>query len=884
MKKLILLLVFSVCSVYAASSATISCYCVLNDTIPPVSPGFTSIKSLSSTVIVTTGTASDNESGLNDIPYYMKAGTSTACTEYSSGWVASSHTWTGLSPNVTYHFILKARDKSGTFSQYCSTVSTSTLCNVPSSAAGAFQSVSVNSIQSNWSANSNSPATKYFAMRATDSGFTQNTADSGWVSDIELWAADSLSTNTTYWFRVKAINNNGIETEWFNIGSTSTLAEVPAAPALSEVFISSMSISINAGVNPYPTEYAIKIASCSEDISTTGKYIQDADGALGSPAVWKSTDNWVTGGNVWIGKDELTPNTTHYVVILARNFNNIAAVNYGNKLTTVTLCNIPQAEDFSGVTPNSITANWTANSNPSGTVYELRWSTKDNYSVYDSSSGLENPSCNISGLWGNTTYWCKVRAVNCRQIVTDWKSLGSTITLNTNPDAASSLAQKRSDGSESIAFNSWTNNQTPKLEFNLSDPDANDEVKFNIYVSTDSGYSVKAVDYTSSLVNQGTTNYVCPLLDEGTYYWKVKTIDFKDAESGWTEANGGSFAFKIDTTTPAGQLISHVESHISSETVTVTAVSDALSGVHSIPYYTECSSSPAFVWISTNSGWVGSALWTTPALQANTTYYFRTKARDYALNQSSWSEVYAKATLCYVPNGLSWGTVGATALEISWTDTTANLQDTEYVAQISTGSDFSGTIYSSSTVKSAGGAIVSGFSANFGPYYGKVVAKNVAGEVSSPGNVAGTKFTAIEEPTGIKFDLLGTSSVTISGITASGENAAAFTKLGEDLDSQVYFRLAGFGTDVQTWEYNNTWTKTGLLANTTYSYWCKATNAEGVETALYGPEGKATKMESVASVDYVVGSSSIGVKANAVGGSYSNLDSGGSGVYYAICT
>ncbi|MBW2562005.1 MAG: fibronectin type III domain-containing protein, partial [Deltaproteobacteria bacterium] len=124
----------------------------------------------------------------------------------------------------------------------------------------------------------------------------------------------------------------------------------------------------------------------------------------------------------------------------------------------------------------------------------------------------------------------------------------------------------------------------------------------------------------------------------------------------------------------------------------------------------------------------------------------------------------------------------------------------------------------------------------------------------------------------------------ISGITASGENAAAFTKLGEDLDSQAYFRLVGFGTDVQTWEYNNTWTKTGLLANTTYSYWCKATNAEGVETALYGPEGKATKIEPVESVEYVVGSSSIGVKANAVGGSYSNLSKGGSGVYYAICT
>jgi len=529
----------------------------------------------------------------------------------------------------------------------------------------------------------------------------------------------------------------------------------------------------------------------------------------------------------------------------------------------------------------------------------------------------------------------------------------------------------------SPADGTWTNDNTPTLDWDFVDNELDTQIAYQIELSTDINFGV--INYSTGPYNSTVSSMTWQEeISNGIYWWRVKTQDNYGKWSVWSS----TYQIKIDTTPPSGHSISSVVAHISSCTISWATATDGGSGLHTTSYAIRYSTSSGFeVLVTTVSAWMAETSTQTLTLSPNVTYYFQVKARD-ALGNESWSATFTKATLCSAPGSPTWETVYISSITVSWgeSENPANPDDTVYIAQVSTASDFSGVILSSSvkreagnavvsgllanttyygrviaenwenirttttitspkatlcsapdspawgtvyassiTVKwgesespvnpdgtiyvaqlstasdfsgvilsssakrEAGSAVVSGLTPNYGYYYGRVVARNREGH-DAISNLTESRWTKIESPTGIKFDLLGITSVTISGVTATGENDQAFTNLGDDLDSQVYFRIVGSGIDIQTWKYNNTWTKTGLLANTTYSFYCKATNAEAVETALYGPEVKATRIENVASVSYVIGSSSIGVVAAASGGSFSNLSKGQSGIYYAVCT
>jgi hypothetical protein len=69
-------------------------------------------------------------------------------------------------------------------------------------------------------------ANGYLAECAEDANFTTVIADSGWIADTNC-TFEGLETGCTYFYRVKAINESGIESEWSNVESSTqvTLAE-----------------------------------------------------------------------------------------------------------------------------------------------------------------------------------------------------------------------------------------------------------------------------------------------------------------------------------------------------------------------------------------------------------------------------------------------------------------------------------------------------------------------------------------------------------------------------------------------------------------------------------------------------------------------------------
>jgi hypothetical protein len=134
---------------------------------------------------------------------------------------------------------------------------------------------------------------------------------------------------------------------------------------------------------------------------------------------------------------------------------------------------------------------------------------------------------------------------------------------NSPPDPPSDL------GPAEYVDSSWVDDNTPTLEFTQSDPDGN-TVSYTIQIDDDDDFSSVAVDYTSGLMAQGdasfnvgqadgggtyTEGYEGQTLDDGDYYWRVMSTDEHGFIGGWTEANGGAIAFRLNTATETGHTL-----------------------------------------------------------------------------------------------------------------------------------------------------------------------------------------------------------------------------------------------------------------------------------------------------------------------------------------
>ena len=193
-----------------------------------------------------------------------------------------------------------------------------------------------------------------------------------------------------------------------------TLANAPLQPVLNEVDLSSMSVSVLPGANnPYYTAYALQISSAggwTNYLSTSGVY--------GASAQYFSTATWTAA--TWVLN--LLPNTTYTFSAVGQNTLGVAT-SYSAAFSTPTLAAIPTASGFN-VYITSVTPNWLANGNPSGTVYIAT----ETYTTHGSSTTLLAQWLH-SGLTPNTTYTYQVQAVNYAQRATGWAVLGTTVTL-----------------------------------------------------------------------------------------------------------------------------------------------------------------------------------------------------------------------------------------------------------------------------------------------------------------------------------------------------------------------------------------------------------------------------------------------------------------------
>jgi hypothetical protein len=129
----------------------------------------------------------------------------------NSGWKQNNELWTShsLSPNTLYSFRAKARNGDAIETGYCPSASRLTLANQPGTAS--FSNITQTCIRVNWTPNGNPDGTQYFCEN------TSMGTNSGWITET-FWDSCGLVCGTSYSFRVKSRNRDGIESGWTSPG------------------------------------------------------------------------------------------------------------------------------------------------------------------------------------------------------------------------------------------------------------------------------------------------------------------------------------------------------------------------------------------------------------------------------------------------------------------------------------------------------------------------------------------------------------------------------------------------------------------------------------------------------------------------------------------
>lgn len=223
---------------------------------------------------------------------------------------------------------------------------------------------------------------------------------------------------------------------------------------------------------------------------------------------------------------------------------------------------------------------------------------------------------------------------------------------NVTPDDPTSLGP----GSLVDDDTGWTNDNTPTINFTLSDPDTVQEVQFDLQIATDSGVTALTVHFTSTLQAQGATSFTVgqsggtyavgsagmTLADNGTgYWWRVKAVDEFGAEGAYSDAGAaGTADFRVDTTPPSGGAVldgTGADVDLNDGSLTTMSANwsgftDALSGVAFYEYSVGTTPGATDIKGFTSTGVFTTTTDTGLVLQTGQTYYFNVRATDVASN------------------------------------------------------------------------------------------------------------------------------------------------------------------------------------------------------------------------------------------------------------
>ena len=294
-----------------------------------------------------------------------------------------SYTHTGLIPNTSYTYTVKARNASGA-SEHSVSREDATLAIVPD--VDEVKPEANGSITMAIEEYNNSAITEYYIEKATTILFTDVSLAHTWVNP----AVDSkvnvtgLDRGKTYYFRVKARNQKNIETVCGDIiGSIITIpADMTVAPEVTILSDSQLSLSWNSITG-----------ATSYDVYRNGSLLKNIVGT-------STTDL------------NLDANTLYRYEIKGKNSSGESVGFSPESIVKYTYAKVPSITGIPNVNGVEIDLNVDANDNPANTEYQVDYATANDFSGAITVAWTTTKSQNISGLTNGVKYYFRVKARN----------------------------------------------------------------------------------------------------------------------------------------------------------------------------------------------------------------------------------------------------------------------------------------------------------------------------------------------------------------------------------------------------------------------------------------------------------------------------------------
>lgn len=729
----------------------------------------------------------------------------------------------GIISGNTYYYRVRAYDVDGT-TGYSNVITLTTAPDAP--VASAASAVNESSFTANWS--SVTGATKYFLDIATTSGFTAGTFVDGY-NNLELGAVISravtgLSSNTTYYYRVRAANAFATSTS----SGTITVLISPAPPtAAAATSLAQTSFDANWSASAGATKYFLDVSTVNTFASFVTGY-QNLD-------VGNVTAYTVSSG--------LTAGSTYYFRV--RAFSGGTSTN-SNIITVLTVPPNPAASAATSITQTAFNANWGAST--SAEKYFIDVATDAAFTSMV--AGWTNVDAgNVvtfavnTNLAAGTTYYYRVRSNS----VSGTSGSSNTITIVTVPPNPVTIA--------ATAIGTTT--------FDANWNASSQATKYFLDVSASNTFSPMVTGWNNVDVGNVTTFTVNTNLTAGTqYYYRVRANNANGT-------SGNSNNTNLTTIPPAPVQLAAG----SVSTASFNANWNPASGASK--YFLDVSTDNTFGAGNFVSGYenldVGSVLTYTvnTNLTASTNYYYRIRAFNSGGTSAS-SGTASLLTAPVAPAATAATAVTSSSFSANWN---AAAGADGYYIDVATDNSFApGTFVGGFNGIDAGNVLTYSVNINLTPgttYYYRIRSYNTGGTSINSNTITGG--TAPAAPI-----TAAPSSITSTGFNANWNTVSGAT--GYRLDVSTASDFSSFVPGYEDINVNNvlTYSISGLSENTTYYFRVRGYNG-------YGTGASSSNGSAVTSPAAPVSTAASSVSGTSFVSNW-NASAGASGYYLDVST
>ncbi len=561
------------------------------------------------------------DTGVGGVEYYCEyddAG-NFASPNGDSGWTTGlEYNFTGLQESRWYYYHVKARDALGQESAWSARIfarqdnsppTVPTMTAEPVYTPGTSNAVS-------WSASSDTGGIwqiTYQVEIGTTPSFSPPLQTSTWITS-RSYTFTGLQNGIMYYYHVHAKDGLDQVSAWSAVVASTQDAEPPPAPTMA--------------AEPEFTQGTSNVVSWTPVTDNSGGTVEyRVYASLSSVfATIEGDSGWTTSATYTF--TGLTDGSTYYYRVKARDqFQQEGA--WSNIVSSTQDATAPTGYSMVGEPTYtqglSNTVHWNAGTDAASGGVEYYCECDDDWlfrSPHGNSGWTTSLEHTFTGLQENRWYYYRVRARDAVGNTGGWSGIIWSRQDNSPPTVPTMTALAQYNQGNSITVG-WSAS---------SDTGGIWQITYQAQYALSGSFSPVLGE---SLWQSERTYTFSGLLDGNTYYFRARSRDGLDQESGWS----GWVSTTMDSQAPPAPFLFPEPTYTqgTSNILSWSVVTDT--GVGNVEYEIEASTMPSFAAVAATSGWITGTTHTFNGLTDGTLYYYRVHARDGFRQVGSWSNV-----------------------------------------------------------------------------------------------------------------------------------------------------------------------------------------------------------------------------------------------------